>query len=152
MSMRKVLFSDMTLNEKKNLVTVWKNVEIRGYSRHAKQKMNELSITESMINDTWKVNHIIEYKVEDGRTKIMVRGVNAHECDAQYMVNRTERTFIGKNLCNVCLVVDVMSGQVVTVYASPVNARNRYTCRDSYSQMDDNLRKNLETIVKRVAK
>ena len=52
------------MNEKINLITVWKNLSLGEYSAHAIEKMDSLGITEKMINEAWNVNHIIEYKVK----------------------------------------------------------------------------------------
>ena len=47
----KIYFKDLTMNEKINLITVWKNLSLGEYSDHAREKMTSLGITDDMINE-----------------------------------------------------------------------------------------------------
>ena len=145
----KIYFKDLTMNEKINLITVWKNLSLGEYSDHAKEKMDSLGITEKMINEAWQVNHIIEYKVKNGSPRMIIRGIHAHLCNSDFMNHGIDRVNIGKKLCNVCLVVDMLTGDVVTCYASPVATAKLYRNNNTdYEKiMNNELEKNLQLVL-----
>ena len=145
----KIYFKDLTMNEKINLITVWKNLSLANYSSHAIEKMNNLGITRGMIEEAWNVNHIIEYKVKNDRPRMVVRGIYSHLCDSDFMDNGTNRVNIGKKLCYVCLVVDMLTGDLVTCYASPVATATLYRKNNKRyeTHMNNNLQKNLELVL-----
>ena len=145
----KIYFKDLTMNEKINLITVWKNLSLGEYSDHAKEKMTSLGITDDMINEAWNVNHIIEYKVKNGSPRMIIRGIHAHLCNSDFMNHGVDRVNIGKKLCNVCLVVDMLTGDVVTCYASPVATAKLYRNNNTdYEKiMNNELEKNLQLVL-----
>ena len=145
----KIYFKDLTMNEKINLITVWKNLSLGEYSDHAKEKMASLGITNDMINEAWNVNHIIEYKVKNGSPRMIIRGIHAHLCNSDFMNHGIDRVNIGKKLCNVCLVVDMLTGDVVTCYASPVATARLYRNNNAdYEKiMNNELEKNLQLVL-----
>lgn len=145
----KIYFKDLTMNEKINLITVWKNLSLGEYSAHAREKMDSLGITEKMINEAWNVNHIIEYKVKNGSPRMIIRGIHAHLCNSDFMNHGVDRVSIGKKLCNVCLVVDMLTGDIVTCYASPVATAKLYRNNNTdYEKiMNNELEKNLQIVL-----
>ena len=145
----KIYFKDLTMNEKINLITVWKNLSLGEYSDHAKEKMASLGITNDMINEAWNVNHIIEYKVKNGSPRMIIRGIHAHLCNSDFMNHGIDRVNIGKKLCNICLVVDMLTGDVVTCYASPVATARLYRNNNAdYEKiMNNELEKNLQLVL-----
>lgn len=145
----KIYFKDLTMNEKINLITVWKNLSLGEYSTHAKEKMASLGITDDMVNEAWQVNHIIEYKVKNGSPRMIVRGVHEHLCNSDFMNHGTNRVSIGRKKCNVCLVVDMLTGDVVTCYASPVATARLYKNNntDYEKTMNNELEKNLQVVL-----
>ena len=145
----KIYFKDLTMNEKINLITVWKNLSLGEYSAHAREKMDSLGITEKMINEAWNVNHIIEYKVKNGSPRMIIRGIHAHLCNSDFMNHGIDRVSIGKKLCNVCLVVDMLTGDIVTCYASPVATAKLYRNNNTdYEKiMNNELEKNLQLVL-----
>ena len=145
----KIYFKDLTMNEKINLITVWKNLSLNEYSTHAREKMASLGITDDMINEAWHVNHIIEYKVKNGSPRMIVRGVHEHLCNSDFMNHGTNRVSIGRKKCNVCLVVDMLTGDVVTCYASPVATARLYKNNntDYEKTMNNELEKNLQIVL-----
>ena len=145
----KIYFKDLTMNEKINLITVWKNLSLGEYSAHAREKMDSLGITEKMINEAWQVNHIIEYKVKNGSPRMIIRGIHAHLCNSDFMNHGIDRVNIGKKLCNVCLVVDMLTGDIVTCYASPVATAKLYRNNNTdYEKiMNNELEKNLQLVL-----
>ena len=145
----KIYFKDLTMNEKINLITVWKNLSLGEYSDHAKEKMASLGITDDMINEAWHVNHIIEYKVKNGSPRMIIRGIHAHLCNSDFMNHGIDRVNIGKKLCNVCLVVDMLTGDIVTCYASPVATARLYKNNNTdYEKiMNNELEKNLQLVL-----
>ena len=145
----KIYFKDLAMNEKINLITVWKNLSLGEYSAHAKEKMASLGITDDMVNKAWQVNHIIEYKVKNGNPRMIIRGIHTHLCNSDFMNHGVDRVNIGKKLCNVCLVVDMISGDVVTCYASPVATARLYKNNntDYEKSMNNELEKNLQLVL-----
>ena len=59
----KILFRDLTMTEKQNVIKVWERTSINEKTDHAKEKMSRLGITDADVERAWRVNHIIEYKV-----------------------------------------------------------------------------------------
>lgn len=145
----KIYFKDLAMNEKINLITVWKNLSLGEYSAHAREKMTSLGITDDMVNKAWQVNHIIEYKVKNGNPRMIIRGIHTHLCNSDFMNHGVDRVNIGKKLCNVCLVVDMISGDVVTCYASPVATARLYKNNntDYEKTMNNELEKNLQLVL-----
>lgn len=145
----KIYFKDLSMNEKINLITVWKNLSLGEYSTHAKEKMASLGITDDMVNEAWQINHIIEYKVKNGNPRMIVRGVHEHLCNSDFMNHGTNRVNIGRKKCNVCLVVDMLTGDVVTCYASPVATARLYKNNntDYEKTMNNELEKNLQLVL-----
>lgn len=151
----KILFRDMTMNEKRNVVKVWERTQIATMTDHAKEKMERLGITNEDVAKAWKVNHIIEYKVvdEDGKTdvRLLVRGLDI--VDRKYEWTQNGREMRKNEKCNVCLVVSLTKNMLITTYTSPSGV-NKYKHSNgridmAYVQsMNDNLRKNLVALTK----
>lgn len=149
----KIYFKDLSMNEKTNLITVWKNLSITEYSTHAREKMDTLDITEEMIELAWKINHIIEYKVKDGRPRMVVRGIHNHLCNSDFMNHGTNRVALSKKLqCNICLVVDMLTGKLITCYASPTATARLYKNNntDYEKNMNDTLEQNLKVVLEKL--
>lgn len=151
----KILFRDMSMQEKKNLITLWKRVAIVDKSNHAKTKMRLLGITEKDIERAWKVNHIIEYKVivDNGvvtDVRLLVRGLDVTM--KKYEWTSDGREMKDRALCNICLVVSLKRKTLITCYASPSGVHryrnsNGRTDKAYEQKMNDNLRKNLMMLV-----
>ena len=80
----KILFRDLTMTEKQNVIKVWERTSINEKTDHAKEKMSRLGITDADVERAWKVNHIIEYKVvvennEVTDVRLLVRGLDVTE-------------------------------------------------------------------------
>lgn len=123
----KKLYSTMDINEKKMLVRIWERTTIGKKSRHCEEQMKRRGVSEENIARAWKVNTIIEYKKVDNSKRIVVRGldvVNAYYdmCREGEKISYSTR----KEPCNVCLVVDIVTGDLITCYTSPTRMRNAY--------------------------
>ena len=152
----KILFRDLTMTEKQNVIKVWERTSINEKTDHAKEKMERLGITDADVERAWKVNHIIEYKVvvennEVTDVRLLVRGLDVKEKKYEWTSNGRE---IKKEaMCNVCLVEKKKKNKLITCYTSPTNV-NRYKNSNgrvdmAYEQtMNDNLRKNLLALMK----
>ena len=152
----KILFRDLTMTEKQNVIKVWERTNINEKTDHAKEKMSRLGITDADVERAWKVNHIIEYKVvvennEVTDVRLLVRGLDVTEKKYEWTSNGREMRKEAK--CNVCLVVSLRKNKLITCYTSPTNV-NRYKNSNgrvdmAYEQtMNDNLRKNLMALMK----
>ena len=80
----KILFRDLTMTEKKNVIKVWERTSINEKTDHAKEKMERLGVTDADVERAWKINHIIEYKVvvennEVTDVRLLVRGLDVTE-------------------------------------------------------------------------
>lgn len=133
---RKKLFVQMDIMEQQTLVMVWnklKDTDKSNKSVHAKKEMNNRGISEAMIESAWESNHIIEFKVIGENQRMMVRSVDAYMC--HYDVCRGGKK-VGysthKELCNVCLVVDIKTGRLVTCYTCPVRMKKDYRNKNMY--------------------
>jgi hypothetical protein len=122
----KKLYSSMSYNEKLALINVMKNINLGEKSYHAKKEMVHRDITESMIENTWKKNHIIEFKVIDREKRLIVRGIDAYLCKYDICKDKKKIYVDKKELCNVCLVVNMENGDLITCYSSPIRLKNAY--------------------------
>lgn len=144
----KILFRDMSLQEQRTLISIWKTMRIRRISYHTREKMERLGITMEMIEETLRVNHIIEYKLKDGKeVRMVLRGVKSYPLKYEWKKYDNTRDELEYGYCNICLVVNAF-GDVVTVYNSPDKKTTKYRSyrgdNEGYlNTMNENLRKNL---------
>ena len=122
----KKLYSSMSYNEKLALISMMKNINLGEKSHHAKKEMSHRGITEAMIENTWKKNHIIECKVIDGEKRLIVRGIDAHLCKYDICKDKKKIYVDKKEPCNVCLVINIENGNIITCYTSPIRLKNAY--------------------------
>ena len=95
MEFRKI-YMDMTTQEKTELQ---KYISINyKLGNHAKDRLFQKQITKEQVYDVLKFGHIIEFHYLDGSNRILVRGNNNE---------------LGNN---VCVVIDIIKGRIVTVY------------------------------------
>lgn len=138
----KKLFVQMDSMEQYALINAWKKVNMGYKSFHCIRKMERCSISEYAINRTWENNHIIEFKVKDGNKRLVIRSVESFECNYD-ICNNGEKVRYNKEAepCNVCLVVDMDSGNIITCYTCPISMKNQYKNKylfdSSYSYATD---------------
>ena len=122
----KKLYKSMSMDEKKALVMLWKKTTLTRLSAHCAENMTRRDVTKEMIEDAWRVNQFVEFKVKNGRPRLVVRGLHVYTCKYDYSSNGVKKLSSRKEPCNVCLVVDMIDGNIVTCYTSPVRLKDSY--------------------------
>ena len=112
----KKLFVQMDNMEQYALINAWKKVNMGLKSWHCIRKMERCYITDYAINRTWKNHNIVEFKVQnDTERRIVIRSVESFECYYNVCSNGEKiRHSKETEPCNVCLVVDMDSGNIIT--------------------------------------
>lgn len=138
MNERKKLFVQMDIMEQQTLIMLWRKLTLGNKSRHCVNEMYNRCITDEMIQDAWKNNHIIEFKVVNGEKRMLVRSTREHYC--HYDICRGGRK-VGyskeKTECNVCLVVNIDNGEIITCYSCPVSMKKDYVNKVAYDSSYD---------------
>lgn len=122
----KKLYKSMSIDEKKALITLWKKTTLTNPTIHCVQNMARRDVTRDMIEDAWRVNEFVEFKVKNGRPRLVVRALHVYTCHYDYSSNGVKKLSPRKEACNVCVVVDMINGYIITCYTSPVRLKDSY--------------------------
>ena len=122
----KKLYKSMSMDEKKALIMLWKKTTLTNPTVHCVQNMDRRDVTRDMIEDAWRINQFVEFKVKNGRPRLVVRGLHVYNCHYDYRANGVKKLSPRKEACNVCLVVDLINGDIITCYTSPLRLKDSY--------------------------
>ena len=101
----KKLYKSMSMDEKKALIMLWKRTTLSKPSPHCVENMVRRDVTRDMIEDAWRINQFVEFKVKNGRPRLVVRGLHVYTCHYDYSSNGVKKLSTRKEACNVCLEI-----------------------------------------------
>lgn len=87
-------------------------------NHHVKERMKERNISMKVIQKSWKAGEIIEVHRKDSDIRVLVRGLIPFD--------KNNHESLSYNDDNICMVVSLVTGSVISTYRSPYGRRFDY--------------------------